>query len=72
MASLAAGIGAVVLGVGAVSDSDAVAIIWGIAPGVGIVEASLLPHMGIDYDIYRRLDDLEEITLAGVRMVALR
>lgn len=52
--------GAVVLGIGAAADSGVTAIIGGIVLGLGIVATSVADHMGIDYDIYRRLEDLEK------------
>ena len=59
LAGLVGGIGAVVLGIGAANGTDWMAIGGGIAAGVGIVAYVLLQHMGIEYDIYRRLENLE-------------
>ena len=58
--SLVAGIGAVVLGIGAAADSDATAIIGGIILGAGIFVTGLARHRSIDYDVWQRLDDLEK------------
>lgn len=60
LASLVAGIGGVVLGVGAASDSDAVAIAGGVVLGLGILVGGFLRHRTIDYDIYARLEKLEK------------
>lgn len=58
--SLAAAIGAIVLGIGAAGDSDGVAIAGGVVLGVGVLGASVVRHREIDYDIYRRLEQLEK------------
>ena len=58
--SLVAGIGAVVLGVGAAADSDAAAIIGGIVLGAGVFITGLARHRSIDYDVWMRLDELEK------------
>ncbi len=55
-----AGIGTILLGVGAANDSGAFAIIGGVVAAVGMVTASLLQHTQIEYPIYRRLDNLEK------------
>ena len=57
--SLAAAIGAVVLGVGTAADSDIAAIAGGVVLGVGLMAASLIRHRAIDYDVYGRLEKLE-------------
>jgi hypothetical protein len=59
MLSLAAAAGGIVLGVGAASESDVVAIIGGVVLGVGVLGAGLAEHMTVDYDIYARLEKLE-------------
>lgn len=59
-AALIAGAGIVLLGIGAANDSGALAIIGGIVGGVGVLAASLLDHMKIDYDMYDRLEKLEK------------
>ncbi len=58
--SIFAAAGAVALGIGASEDSSIVAIIGGVVLGVGVIAALLVNHITIDYDIYRRLDDLEK------------
>ena len=58
--SLIAGIGGVVLGVGAASDSDIASITGGVVLGVGILLAGVARHRGIDYDVYARLEKLEK------------
>ena len=59
-AALLAGAGIVLLGIGAANDSGVLAIIGGIVGGLGVLAASLLDHMKIDYDIYARLEKLEK------------
>ena len=54
--SLVAGVGAVLLGIGA---GGALAIIGGIVLGVGLLGASVVSHMNIDYAIFARLEKLE-------------
>lgn len=58
--SLVAGIGAVLLGIGAGGAGDALAIIGGVVLGIGVFGAGLARHRAIDYDIFRRLDKLEK------------
>ncbi len=58
--SLLAAIGAIVLGYGAAGDSDAAPIIGGFVLGLGIMAASIARHRSIDYEVYKRLDDLEK------------
>ena len=58
--SILAAAGAIALGIGAAEDSSIVAIIGGVVLGVGVVAALLVNHMVVDYDIFRRLDDLEK------------
>jgi hypothetical protein len=58
--ALVAAIGAVVLGIGAASESDVTSIVGGVVLGVGIFGASLARHRGIDYEVYTRLDKLEK------------
>jgi hypothetical protein len=59
LAGLAAGIGAVVLGIGAANDSGVTAVIGSIVLGVGLFGYTLLDHIGIDYNIFGRLEKLE-------------
>jgi hypothetical protein len=58
--SLVAAIGAVALGIGAASDSDAASIAGGIVLGLGIMAVSIARHRSIDYDVYRRLEELKK------------
>ncbi|MCA9821519.1 MAG: hypothetical protein KC482_13450 [Dehalococcoidia bacterium] len=59
IAALAAGIGGVVLGIGAANDSGVTAVIGGIVLGVGILAFSLADHIMVDYGMYDRLEKLE-------------
>ncbi len=54
------GAGAVLLGIGAANDSGLLAIIGGVVLAVGLLATSLLAHMGIEYGIFGRLDELEK------------
>ncbi|HUF52809.1 MAG TPA: hypothetical protein VMR52_03425 [Dehalococcoidia bacterium] len=58
--SLVGATGAVALGIGVAVDSDALAIAGGVGTAVGILVGALAAHMTIDYDMYRRLEDLEK------------
>jgi H+/gluconate symporter-like permease len=58
--ALIAGVGAVLLGIGAGGGGDVLAIIGGVVLGVGLFVASLLRHRQIDYDVWTRLDKLEK------------
>ena len=51
--------GAVLLAVGAVNNQDVLTIIGGVVLAVGLLGASILQHMAIEYDIYDRLEKLE-------------
>ena len=57
--SLVAGIGGIILAVGVAADSDAAAIVGAVVLGLGVFATSLGQHMGVDYDIYARLEKLE-------------
>ncbi len=57
---LLGGAGAIVLAVGSAIDTGWVAIIGGVGLAVGMVAASVLAHMGVEYDIYERLNELEK------------
>ncbi|MDZ7727425.1 MAG: hypothetical protein U5Q44_04090 [Dehalococcoidia bacterium] len=59
IAVLIGGIGAVLLGIGAANDTGWLAIVGGIAAGVGIIGGGLAEHMFVDYDIFRRLNRAE-------------
>lgn len=58
--SILAAAGAIALGIGASEDSSIVMIVGGVVLGVGVVAAGTAGHMMIDYDIFKRLDDLEK------------
>jgi uncharacterized membrane protein YebE (DUF533 family) len=58
--ALAGAAGAIVLAIGVAADSSAAAIIGGIVLAVGLLATSLVYHIAIDYDIYKRLNDLEK------------
>jgi H+/gluconate symporter-like permease len=58
--SLVAGIGAVILGIGAGGGGAVLAIIGGVVLGVGVFVTGLLRHRLIDYDLWTRLDRLEK------------
>ncbi len=58
--SLVAGVGAVVLGIGAGGGGDEIAIIGGVILGIGVFGAGLARHRNIDYEIFSRLDKLEK------------
>jgi hypothetical protein len=58
--SLIAGIGAVLLGIGAGGGGDWLAILGGIVLAVGLFASSALRHRQIDYNLWERLDKLEE------------
>jgi hypothetical protein len=57
--SLAAGVGGVLLGIGAGGGGDALAIIGGVVLGLGVLGAGVAEHMTVDYDVYARLEKLE-------------
>jgi hypothetical protein len=60
IASLVAAAGAVLLGIGAAGDDLGwLAVAGGIVLAVGVVGATLLEHMQVDYDIFGRLEKLE-------------
>ena len=58
--SIVAAVGAIALGIGAAEDSYIVAVVGGVVLGLGVVAALLVHHTAVDYDIYRRLNDLEK------------
>lgn len=55
-----AGIGAILLGIGAANGTGVLCVIGGVVAAVGMVAASILQHTQIEYPIYRRLDNLEK------------
>ena len=58
--SLAAAIGAIVLGYGAAGDSDTASVVGGFVLAAGIFVTGLARHRSIDYDVWTRLDALEK------------
>lgn len=60
LGALVGAAGAVVLGIGAANGSGAAAIAGGIIAALGFILASVLHHGTIDWEVYRRLDDLEK------------
>jgi uncharacterized membrane protein YebE (DUF533 family) len=59
LASLAGAAGAVVLAIGAANDSGATTVIGGIVLAGGFLAYTVLNHMGVDYDMFGRLEKLE-------------
>ncbi len=57
--ALAGSIGAIVLAIGAANDSGVTAVVGGILLAAGLMAASLLDHMFVEYDIFGRLEKLE-------------
>jgi len=58
--TLAGGAGAILLAIGAANDSGALAIVGGIVLAVALTATAFLNHVGVEYDFYRRLEDLEK------------
>lgn len=58
--TLAGMVGAILLAVGAVNNQDVLTIIGGVVLAVGILAGSMLQHMGVEYEIYGRLDEIEK------------
>jgi hypothetical protein len=58
--ALIGAVGAVLLAIGAANDSGALAITGGIVLAVGLLATLLLNHTAVEYEFYRRLDDLEK------------
>jgi hypothetical protein len=52
--------GAILLACGAAEDSGPLTIIGGIVLAVGLLATSVISHMSVEYDIYRRLESLEK------------
>ena len=57
---LPAAAGAVLLGIGAANDTGWMAITGGIVLAIALVVTSLATHIGVEYDIFARLDKLEK------------
>lgn len=58
--ALAGAAGAVMLGIGAAGDTGWLAVTGGIVAGAGILAAFVMNHMMVEYEFYRRLDELEK------------
>ncbi len=58
--TLLGAVGAIVLAVGAAEDSSIAAYIGGIVLGLGLLATPVVAHITIDYEIFKRLDDLEK------------
>jgi len=58
--SLIAAIGAIMLGYGAAGNDDTVTVIGGFVLAAGIFVTGLARHRSIDYDVWKRLDELEK------------
>lgn len=58
--ALAGAAGVVTLGIGAAGDTGWLAITGGIVAGVGVLAAFVMNHMMVEYEFYRRLDELEK------------
>jgi hypothetical protein len=58
--ALIAAVGAVVLGYGAAAGEDVITVIGGWVLGVGIFVSGIARHRFIDYDVWRRLDELKK------------
>ena len=57
---LPAAAGAVLLAIGAANDTGWLAVTGGIVLAVALVVTALANHMGVEYDIYDRLNKLEK------------
>ena len=58
--SAIAAIGAIALGYGAAGNDDTVTVIGGFILAAGIFVTGLARHRTIDYDVWKRLDELEK------------
>ncbi len=52
--------GMVALGIGAAGDTGWLALVGGIVAGVGFVASSVLHHIKVEYEVFKRLDELEK------------
>lgn len=55
-----AGIGTILLGVGAANGTGALCVIGGVVAALGMIAGTIIHHTQIEYAIYRRLDNLEK------------
>ena len=60
LGTLVGGAGAVLLAIGAANDTGWLAIVGGIVLAMGLMATLLLQHMGVEYGIFSRLDDIEQ------------
>jgi hypothetical protein len=67
LATLVPAAGAIILAIGACDNTDWLTITGGIVLALGIILAGVAHHMGVDYDIYRRLETLEGKQPSGTR-----
>ena len=58
--TLAGGVGAILLAIGAANDSGLLAIVGGIVLAIGLTLTAVLNHVGVEYEFYKRLDSLEK------------
>ncbi len=58
--ALVGGAGAILLAIGAANDTGWLAIVGGIVLAVGLMATLLLQHMGVEYGIFSRLDEMEQ------------
>jgi hypothetical protein len=58
--ALAGTAGAIALAIGAAADSDVTAIIGGVVLAVGLLGTTVVHHLTIEYDFFKRLDKLEK------------
>ncbi len=56
----AAAVGMILLGIGAASDTGWLAIVGGLAGGLGIVLAFVADHRYVEGDLYSRVDRLDK------------
>ena len=60
LATLLGAPGALLLAVGAAVDADVVTIIGGVVLALALVAAGSLAHVGVEYPLMRRVDELEK------------
>ncbi len=60
MGALVGAVGAILLGIGAAGDTGWLAVTGGIVLAVGVLAASVVNHMTVEYDIFGRLEKLEK------------
>ncbi len=58
--TIAGAAGAIVLAIGAAADSTVTAVIGGVVLAVGLLGTTVLQHLTIEYDLFKRLDNLEK------------